>query len=309
MRSSQIFLISTTFAATLTTFASYLHQLWWGFWILQHLRIQLALALLFLLPLLLLLKCWRVAVLALIPLLFNVAALAPFFADAPTMPADPLLTITHINVDKDKVAVLDYLNERQDDIIFLQELTPIMANRLDRLIDYKVVLPHPLENTHGSGMLVRHGWDGKVIDAEIVHLPANAERPLLKSRIQVADRTVTLISFHATRPSSERRLRGHTVEIDALAEWIREQDDDVIVVGDFNATPWSTPIRKLEDAGLVVSMRGYGMQNSWLAGLPTVLQIPIDLCLHSPTWQTVTRSMGPDLGSDHLPLHVGLSLR
>lgn len=309
MKLSQTFLIVVTLPAVLVTFAAYLHQLWWGLWILQHLRIQLALALIVLIPLLLLVKCWRVAVAAIVALLLNMAALAPFFVGAPPLAGDPQLTITHINVDKDKVAVIDYLNGRQDDIIFLQELTPVISSQLDRLVGYKVVLTHPLENTHGSGMLVRHGWDGEVLDAEIFHLPAEAERPLLKSRIRIADRTVTLISFHATRPSNERRLRGHKVEIDALVDWIHQQRGDVIVVGDFNATPWSTPIQKLEDAGLMVSMRGYGLQSSWLARLPTILQIPIDLCLHSPTWQTVMRTIGPDLGSDHLPLHVGLATR
>lgn len=244
-----------------------------------------------------------------LPLVLNVAVLTPFFVKMPTTASDPLLTITHINVDKDKVSVLDYLSQRHDDIIFLQELTTLVAAQLDRLADYRVVYAHPLENTHGSAMLVRNDWRGEVLDAGIIHLPAQAKRPLLKSKVRIADRTVTLIGFHATRPNGKHRLQGHTIEIDALADWIRGQDDDLIVVGDFNATPWSTPIRKLDAAGLRVSMRGYGLQTGWLARLPSLLRIPIDLCLHSPAWQTDHRLMGPDLGSDRLPLHVGMALR
>lgn len=294
--------------AVMVTLVSHLHWLWWPFWIIQHLRIQLVIALLVLLPLLLLCRWWRMSLLLLAALLLNAVPLVRFYVDASvaTSLGQPTLSITHLNVDKDKSAALDYLNESGEDILFLQELTPALVDSLERLTAYEAVLLNPLNNTHGSGMLLHREWAGEVLDAEIIHLPAEAERPLLKSRIRVADRTVTLISFHATRPSNWHRHRGHTVEIDALAAWTGEQTDDLIVIGDFNATPWSSPIRKLEAAGLVASMRGFGLQGTWLARLPAPLRIPIDLCLHSPTWQTVERQVGPNLGSDHLPLHVML---
>lgn len=273
-------------------------------------RVQLAIGLLVLVLLLisLLFRRWRLSFVAFGLLLLNAVPLIPFYFDASVTTSldEPILSITHLNMDKDKSAALDYLHARDDHILFLQELTPELVDELARLTDYRPVLLHPLDNTHGSGMLLHRDWAGEVLDAEIIHLPADATRPLLKSRIRVAARTLTLISFHATRPSGRHRLAGHMREIDALAEWAAEQTGDVIVIGDFNATPWSSPIRKLEVAGLTVSLRGFGLQGSWLARLPTPLRIPIDLCLHSPTLQASERAVGLDLGSDHLPLHVTL---
>ncbi|HET9159031.1 MAG TPA: endonuclease/exonuclease/phosphatase family protein [Caulobacteraceae bacterium] len=87
----------------------------------------------------------------------------------------------------------------------------------------------------------------------------------------------------------------------------RVKSSAVILTGDFNAAPWSPPIRKFDrDSGL---QRRTLFQLSWpapalgdaRAPLPLPL-LPIDHIFTSPSWRLVSLQRGPDIGSDHYPL-------
>ena len=89
-----------------------------------------------------------------------------------------------------------------------------------------------------------------------------------------------------------------------LAGVARGLPEPVLVLGDLNASPWSSHFRRfLRDSGLRDSAQGRGVQPTWPAGMPW-LWIPIDHCLHSPQLQVVARHVGPNLGSDHYPVVV-----
>jgi endonuclease/exonuclease/phosphatase (EEP) superfamily protein YafD len=57
---------------------------------------------------------------------------------------------------------------------------------------------------------------------------------------------------------------------------------------------------------LVNSQRGYGLAATWPTRPLTL--VPLDHMLHSDSLTTVARDIGPDLGSDHLPLTVEVSV-
>ena len=87
----------------------------------------------------------------------------------------------------------------------------------------------------------------------------------------------------------------------------------LIVSGDFNLTPWSDTLRRL-DRRLNLVRRDQGTP-SWpamryvagrLVPLPAIL--PIDHVYAGPAWRTVSVRRGPRLGSDHYPLIVDLTL-
>jgi endonuclease/exonuclease/phosphatase (EEP) superfamily protein YafD len=87
----------------------------------------------------------------------------------------------------------------------------------------------------------------------------------------------------------------------------RLKSDAVILTGDFNATPWSAPLRSFDrDSGLSRNTR---MTPTWPSPalghgrLPSpVPLLPIDHIYTGPAWRVVSLSRGPDLGSDHYPL-------
>ncbi len=251
-------------------------------------------------------RWWAVGALG--ALLLNLIVLGPYWFGGGSS-SETTLTLLHLNTDRGRRSTLAYLEDRTEDVVFLQEVTPDFANLLDELDEYQLVIARPRDDTRGSAMLVRRDWAGEVVTSEVMHIPDSAERPLLSADLMVGDRLVTVISYHAIRPGGSARTHYHSNELNHLASWVEAHDGEVIVIGDFNATPWSNPIRGLEAAGLVLSNRGHGLQGTWPADQPGVLRIPIDLCLHTTGWETVAYSIGPAIGGDHRPLHVGLGHR
>src|SRR4028118_1291635 len=127
---------------------------------------------------------------------------------------------------------------------------------------------------------------------------------------QVEPRSLQILSLSVARPNQSN---FQAVEFDAAAKWsLRQQQEnkrEVVVIGDFNSTPWSGRFRKfLHDANLRNSQRGFGLQPTWSASLPSVLMIAIDHCLHSQSITTISRATGVNIDSDHLPLFVELHL-
>ena len=80
-------------------------------------------------------------------------------------------------------------------------------------------------------------------------------------------------------------------------------------MGDFNATPWSFPFRRLlSSTDLSNSARGYGLDLSYPANGNLLVRVPIDHLLFSGGLAVVDRRLGPAMGSDHFPLTVDLAL-
>ena len=93
-----------------------------------------------------------------------------------------------------------------------------------------------------------------------------------------------------------------------LAEVVRREEGEVIVVGDFNLTPWAAQFPAFLDAsGLHDSRTGFGLQTSWPAPMPPLLRIPIDHCFVSDGVTVTSRCVLGRTGSDHLPIVVDVT--
>ncbi len=80
----------------------------------------------------------------------------------------------------------------------------------------------------------------------------------------------------------------------------------MIVVGDFNSTPWSFD-RRRDDAAIGLERRTRALP-TWPANGPFGLAfLPIDHVYAGEDWRTVEIRRGPRLGSDHYPLLVLLA--
>ncbi len=106
-----------------------------------------------------------------------------------------------------------------------------------------------------------------------------------------------------THPLAPRQPEGLAFVVSRLP---RER---MILTGDFNATPWSFQIRRLDRSlGLTRRDRAVATWPAQILGRPWPLPIlPIDHVYAGPGWATVKVERGPWLGSDHYPLIVTLA--
>jgi endonuclease/exonuclease/phosphatase (EEP) superfamily protein YafD len=81
-----------------------------------------------------------------------------------------------------------------------------------------------------------------------------------------------------------------------------------LLMGDFNAAPWSRAFARLRGAaGACDTRAGFGAQTSFPAD-GWLLRIPIDHVLASCAIGVRDRRVGPAVGSDHLPVIADLAV-
>ncbi len=130
--------------------------------------------------------------------------------------------------------------------------------------------------------------------------------PSIVADVAIGAARFRTIVTHPIPPISGAATRSQEDQLDAIADQAREGATPVLLMGDFNATPWSRPfLRLLRRSGLSDSRAGFGVQASFPAG-PLLMRIPIDHLLASCSVGVSDRRIGRDVGSDHLPVIVDL---
>jgi len=302
----------------------FLSPYWLGFSFLEHPRPQYCLFLCMAVLVNLLLgrslleKSW--AIVGLVPLLINLVFIVPVMIGAPTNAVSKAnsLRLLHVTLDHENLDVrqaVQFANSQSADLVSLLEVKPEMLPQLEAgMTNYQLIKAEPRSNSHGSAWFIARqpSYPLQVMGAEVIRLPADSVRPILKTTIGYGDKVLEILCFHVIRPRNADTVAYQMVEFAALAEWSQsmlKQGKHPIAIGDFNNTPWSLMFRQLlADSGLKNSQNGFGLQPTWHASLPKFLQIPIDHCLHSPHFVTRDRQIGQNTDSDHLPLIVDLQI-
>lgn len=310
--------------ASIATVLGFAGSFWWVFELFDHLRPQYCLILVVAIivggisrqP-------WSFA--WCLPLLLNLVVIIPLFVspaqDFSRYSANPIhnstLRLLLVNLDhqnQDTNPAIRYIEAQNVDLVLLQEVTPSWLTNLEsNLSRYRVATSFPQEDSTGVAMLVpiKPSKSVEIVATQILELPPNSGQPLLETVLRWGGKEVVILGLSIARPHNRDASAFQQKEFDAAAQWsVRQQNQDrreVVVMGDFNTTPWSGRFRKfLHDSNLRNSLRGFGLQPTWHAALPSPLMIAIDHCLHSKLITTINRATGPNIGSDHLPLFVEL---
>ncbi|MDY6939157.1 MAG: endonuclease/exonuclease/phosphatase family protein [Cyanobacteriota bacterium] len=311
---ARILLNLAAIGAGLVTFCGLFGNIWWVFELLDHPRGQYCLILLGAIAVNTISQTRWVWVL-LVPLALNLALILPLFLPSATPPQSAeTLRVLHLNLDRHNTnftGVARYIEQTDADIVFLQEVTPTWLTEIESQVSrYEVRLSRAQNDTQGVALLVpvEPFADIEIVNTQIIHLPERSTRPLIETQIRWENTDTVLLSLHVIRSRNAGTSDYQKIEFASVARWSQEQaaqNRQAIVIGDFNSTPWSDRLRQLlGTSGLTNSLAGWGLHTTWPAYLPPPLRIPIDLCLHSPSLATLSRKIGPPLGSDHLPLWV-----
>lgn len=231
--------------------------------------------------------------------------MAPLYARRAESVSSPSWKIVHFNVlteNPRKQDVVRYLRGTNADLIFLAEVDEAWARAIrDGLGEYRVIAEAPRGDNFG--MMALSAVDSSTAT---VHVFGAFDLPAIEVRATRDQRSIEILAVHALPPISGSYAEARDRDISEAAAWATTRTASAaIVLGDLNATPWSRPFRAFIAAtSWQSSQDGFGYQPTWRAA--PGLAIPIDHLLHSPKLGVTRRKLGPDLGSDHLPLEVEL---
>lgn len=262
-----------------------------------------------------LLRAWRWAAFALAIALWHGYPVAHALLHDESPAAPPLaslsqqFTIFHFNASlhhEDPRRITAHLRRTKDlDAVVLLEATDAFAAMLD---DIKDIFPHQirhLENSpFGIALASRHPIDFGAVSRE-----PSGMFPHIEATIKLPGRAalLALYAVHAPPPISGDMAEWRNAKFTHIAAKARGQAAlTPVVVGDFNLTPWSPWFRKfVSDSGLRDARTPRRFDHTWPVTFNNAhLGLAIDHSFAHPSLQLVKRAIGPDLGSDHMPVTV-----
>jgi len=182
-------------------------------------------------------------------------------------------------------------------VIVLLEVDDAWTNALAGLEDsYPHRLIHPRNDNFGVALLSRL----PISDAIVEHF-GHLQLPAITATIQQDGRSLLLVGAHLIPPTRSDLAIDSRRQAEELGDLLAKQRDiPVLVVGDFNASPWSRTIGILRERGGVdFRQPGPAWWPTW--NTRSVPMLPIDHALCSAPLVVGQRTLGPHLGSDHRP--------
>ena len=227
-----------------------------------------------------------------------------YSADVPPPTSPERLTILQLNIyyaNQSYTDLVGLIAGSDAEIIVVEELTREMDLALEALPPpWTRWASKPDRDSFGIGV-----WSRLTATSTRVRQLGGAF-PVIEATFPWDGGELMLIGAHALPPVDEDATARHREHLAELATWGRSSTVSAIVVGDFNATLWSSGYLGFERVGLHSAALGHGYGGTWPSALG-VLGIPIDHVMIPRGLLAVQHEVFEIPGSDHRGLRVVLA--
>lgn len=137
--------------------------------------------------------------------------------------------------------------------------------------------------------------------------------------VEVDKKPIQVIGTHLITPVKQTNFHRRNLQLAVLSDYIRGINQPLILVGDFNLTPWSPYYRQFINKTKLHNTRlGFGILPSWprptsylyrIKWFMPLMNIPIDHCFVSKHFSVARIYTGANANSDHASLITDLVLR
>jgi len=210
------------------------------------------------------------------------------------------LTVLNSNlllVNADYEAQLANIKLVNPDIIAFQEYTDAWHNVLsNRLADYPHQAVLPRNGAFGIALYSRF----PLVDGgpEVV---SSAMPPMINAIVDLGDRQLSVMAVHPPPPVSTAAYDIRNEQLQLIAKRSAVHTDALVVMGDFNTTPWTVHFSDMLTAGKLRNTRaGHGLHPTWPTGnMRRHMLIPIDHILVNERVVVLEFDSKKVDGSDH----------
>jgi endonuclease/exonuclease/phosphatase (EEP) superfamily protein YafD len=208
----------------------------------------------------------------------------------------PVFSVLFLNVwirnnHLDQVATL--IREKNADIVVLVEASPRLR---DAIKDVAQTYPYHADCADNAGC-------GTIILSRARMLPldiSSSDVSTLSVQTDLAGCQMPVTAVHLRRPfpfSDVGNQMRQAVDVSNLVStWSGAQ----LVMGDFNAAPWSAVMKTILRSNRLGLLTGSG--GTWPSVLPKQMRIPIDHMMAGRGLSFVSRELPGFVGSDHVPV-------
>lgn len=216
------------------------------------------------------------------------------FSRGPAPVTRPALTVVWCNVFRtdgvvDRLAVL--ARKEGADIVILAEPPGDSTRTRRALSEYPFVYGALDPDEHGAVVFSRRPLTERP-------RPGQPEGVYPVSIVETGE--IRIVAMHPPVAATPARLRASNLIMSAAVQ--EASAGRTLVIGDMNATPWSSRLRVVSAKMVRLSP---ALGSTWFSSLP-VLGLPIDHAFVTSDLRASAR-VGPGVGSDHLPLIVSIA--
>ncbi len=294
------FYLAVLIGLVIGTLATFFAKQHWIAEVFCHGRVQLTIALMVWFLLAAFFKQKLRAFVSLTFLVVNAVWIMPYFVANPVTTGSPTIKIMSANVltsNRQYDSFIETVNRHDPDVVIVLEVNQEWKNEIERALLTKY--PHqniiPMSHNFGIGIISKLPFASvdQIVapDTELMSLDARFTGP--------SGRPFRLIATHPFPPLSQPCFVSRSQQLIRLAKMLDPNEDNVIA-GDFNLTPWSPVFSEVLAAGdLKDSRLGFGVAATWYAYPTFFASLQIDHLLVSQSLTTVTHEVSENYGSDH----------
>ncbi|MFT4834303.1 MAG: endonuclease/exonuclease/phosphatase (EEP) superfamily protein YafD [Flavobacteriaceae bacterium] len=215
-----------------------------------------------------------------------------------------IVCINLLSSNRQFEAVEQFIESKSPDIIVLQEFSPLWQQMLEpKFAAYPYQLALPRNDNFGIAVY------SKVSFSELKELTVGpAGLPSIQGDFELDGKTVTLMATHPLPPVGPEYFKLRNGQLSELGKLASASPNEFILLGDLNTSSFSFHFKALlKESNLIDSRKGFGLLTTWPTWfLPA--QTTLDHCLVSQGIYVKSREVGPDIGSDHLPIFIELGV-
>lgn len=213
----------------------------------------------------------------------------------------------NINVENTQTAaVVQSIRSINPDVVVVIEVTPPMMASINT--ELKSILPYNFRSP-GGGLGI---FSKLPLQSPRGEKFAGSDATNLVTTIAYQNRAIKIIGTHPLVPIKPDRFAKRNQHLQAIGNYLRNTSETVILLGDFNLTPWSPYYRQLiNTTGLHNTRLGFGVLPTWIrtathvkypAWLIPFVNIPIDHIFVSKDIKVARTYVGKNGNSDHAPI-------
>jgi endonuclease/exonuclease/phosphatase (EEP) superfamily protein YafD len=277
--------------------------------------------------------CWwqgkfdsRIIILVwLFTLVLNLVEILPWYLSKQQIVAkrSDVLRVMSFNIcgnNTDTLAIVRSIRAVNPDVVMLVEVSPTMMEQITVSLESEfparfrspggglgILSKLPLKSAQGENFA---GSDATNLVASILLHRGFAN--------EYHQREIKIIGTHPMVPKGLDLFNYRNQHLQAISNYVKGTQESVILLGDFNLTPWSPYYRQLvQTTDLHNTRMGFGILPTWTrssscAELPNwlipILNIPIDHIFVSKDFQVVRTYTGENGNSDHAPIISELAI-
>jgi endonuclease/exonuclease/phosphatase (EEP) superfamily protein YafD len=269
--------------------------------------------------------CWwdgkfdhrSILLLLLFTLALNLVDILPWYLSKQQIVTDrsTVLSVMSFNIcvnNPETPAIVRSIRSVNPDLAIIIEVTPAMMENIN--VELKSEFPYSFRSP-GGGLGI---FSKLPLQSPKGEKFSGSSATNLVTTVEYEQRSIKIIGTHPMAPRRLDLFTGRNQHLDAIGNYFKDTKDTVILLGDFNLTPWSPYYRQLvKQTGLHNTRLGFGILPTWIRAsthvefpswLFPILNMPIDHIFVSKDLQVVRTYTGDNGNSDHAPIISELSI-